>query len=110
MSSRKVLEMSVNAKAGTGFSWWTRSGLTPFSLALWLVLALIALLIIYPLGLAIGYEYDNIDASFHSLLDGPLSRSVPTVILNTLIVVFGATTIALLIGSILAWINERSDA
>ncbi|WP_028033016.1 iron ABC transporter permease [Chelativorans sp. J32] len=104
--------MSVDSAAPSqsGFTWWSRSGLTPFSFVLWLTLGLMALLIIYPLGLAIVYEYDNIVASFHSLVDGPLSRTVPTVILNTLIVVFGATAIALLIGSILAWINERSDA
>jgi len=87
-----------------------RLKLTPFSAMLWLVLFAIAFLVVYPLGLAIVYEFDNIVQSIHSITGGPLSRTVPAVLLNTAIVVCGATVIALVIGSVLAWVNERSDA
>lgn len=87
-----------------------RLKLTPFSAVLWLVLLAIAALVVYPLLIAIIYEFSNILQSFDLLTNGPLSRTVPTVLWNTAIVVFGATLFALLIGSVLAWINERSDA
>ncbi len=85
--------------------------LSPFTIALWSILiALSAMLIIYPLGIALIYEFSNVVGGFARLTTGDLSRSIPTVILNTLIVVVGATGIAIVIGSALAWANERSDA
>lgn len=84
---------------------------SPFSLALWGVVAFISIgLILYPIGLSMYYEFANVVAGVEALTVGELSHNVPTVLMNTVIVVVGATAIAVVIGSALAWANERSDA
>ena len=105
--------MSAVAGGSTSTTIGSRIGrlkLTPFSTVLWLLLLAIVVLVVYPLGVAIVYEFDNIVQSIDTITNGPLARTVPTVLWNTAIVVFGATFLALIVGSILAWINERSDA
>jgi len=85
--------------------------MTPFSATLWLLLFFVAFgLMVYPLATALIYEFDNVVAGWTALTSGSLSGALPTVLLNTLIVVTGATVFALVIGSALAWANERSDA
>lgn len=81
-----------------------------FSLVLWALLVLMGALIIYPLVTAVVFEADEFAAGFLELTSGELSSSVPGVLWNTLVVVVGATAIALIVGSTLAWANERSDA
>ncbi|MCO5731588.1 iron ABC transporter permease [Rhizobium sp. SSA_523] len=83
----------------------------PLSIVLWILLLLIsAVLIIYPIGVAIGVELPNLKTGLAELVSGELSRTLPAAIMNTVIVVTGATAIALVIGSALAWANERTDA
>ncbi len=79
-------------------------------LGLPLVIGLL-LLIVYPLATALGRSFvgrDGIDlAPLQALLRDPgFSRSF----MNTLIVIAVAGSSALLIGSLFAWLNERTDA
>jgi len=81
------------------------------TITLWALLIFVAIVLIaYPLFTAIVYEFANIRAGAVELTTGNLSGVLPTVLLNTAIVVGGATAIAMVIGSALAWANERSDA
>ncbi len=84
--------------------------LTPFSALLWTLLILIAFAVIYPIIVAIVREAPAIAEGWRQIAEGELSRTVPAVLRNTAIVVAGATFIALVVGSALAWANERSDA
>lgn len=84
--------------------------LTPFSILLWTLLGIIAFAVVYPLIVALVRESDAIVAGWHEITQGDLRNTVPVVLRNTAIVVTGATTLALVIGSALAWANERSDA
>lgn len=83
---------------------------SPLSVVLWLCLAFVAVLIVYPLVMALWYEADNIDRAVSDLRAGTGRRELLTVLWNTAQVVTGATLLALLVGSLAAWVNERSDA
>ncbi|MFV0246185.1 MAG: ABC transporter permease, partial [Qingshengfaniella sp.] len=83
---------------------------TPFSILLWVLLGAIAFAVIYPLIVAIVREFDAIVEGWQAITGGELRNTVPGVLRNTAIVVAGATCLALVIGSSLAWANERSDA
>jgi len=84
--------------------------MTWFSALLWALMALVGVLVVYPLLTALVHEFDQVLIGLGELTQGDLAGSVPTVLWNTFVVVVGGTAIALVIGSALAWANERSDA
>jgi iron(III) transport system permease protein len=84
--------------------------MTWFSALLWALIAAVGVLVVYPLLTAIIHEFDEVVLGLGQLQQGDLSGSVASVLWNTVMVVFGGTAIALVIGSALAWANERSDA
>ncbi|MGV3650228.1 MAG: ABC transporter permease, partial [Devosia sp.] len=84
--------------------------MTWFSGILWALMLLVGLLVVYPLLTALIHEFDQVVIGLGDLGRGDLASSVPTVLWNTFVVVVGGTAIALVIGSALAWANERSDA
>jgi iron(III) transport system permease protein len=83
----------------------------PYLLITWLAIAVLAFLIIYPLGRMLVRTF---------LVDGRLMLApaaklfaepwLPTVLMNTAIVVVCSTILAVLVGGVLAWVNERTDA
>ena len=88
-----------------------RRRLTPFSAFCLLVGLFLAAIAIYPLGtvlVRIFFTDGHLDLSgLRRTFDEP---GLDTLVKNTLIVVFGSSAIALVIGGVLAWVNERTDA
>ncbi len=88
-----------------------RRRLTPFNVISALVALSIAALAIYPLAtviVRIFYTDGQLDLSgLRRTLDEP---GLTTLIKNTLLVVVGSSAIALVLGGVLAWVNERTDA
>jgi len=88
-----------------------RHRLTPFSAFCLLVGLFLAAIAIYPLGtvlVRIFFTDGQLDLSgLRRTFDEP---GLGTLVKNTLIVVFGSSAIALVIGGVLAWVNERTDA
>jgi len=89
---------------------WRRR-LTPFTVLSALVALLVAALAIYPLGtvlVRIFFTDGQLDLSgLRRTFDQP---DLGTLVKNTLIVVIGSSAIALVLGGVLAWVNERTDA
>ncbi|WP_431284592.1 ABC transporter permease [Humitalea sp. 24SJ18S-53] len=83
----------------------------PYLAVTWVAIAVLAFLIVYPLGRMLVRTF---------LVDGQLVLSpaaklfaepwLPIVLMNTAIVVVSSTVLAVLMGGVLAWINERTDA
>ena len=88
-----------------------RRRLTPFNVISAIVALSIAALAIYPLAtviVRIFYTDGQLDLSgLRRTLDEP---GLTTLIKNTLLVVVGSSAIALVLGGVLAWVNERTDA
>jgi iron(III) transport system permease protein len=88
-----------------------RRVLTPFTILSALVALFMAALALYPLGTVVVrafYSDGQIDLSpIRRTLEEP---GLGKLIVNTLIVVAASTAIALVVGSALAWVNERTDA
>ena len=88
-----------------------RRRLTPFSAFCLLVGLFLAAIAVYPLGtvlVRIFFTDGHLDLSgLRRTFDEP---GLDTLVKNTLIVVLGSAAIALVIGGVLAWINERTDA
>jgi iron(III) transport system permease protein len=89
---------------------WRRR-LTPFTAVSAAVALLVAALAIYPLGtvlVRIFFTDGHLDLSgLRRTFDQP---DLGTLVKNTLIVVIGSSAVALVIGGVLAWVNERTDA
>lgn len=87
-----------------------RRNMSWFSALLWALILATGFLVAYPLLTALLHEADQVAIGWQDLTQGDLAGSVPTVLWNTFVVVTGGTVIALVLGSALAWANERSDA
>ena len=77
------------------------------SAVVWTVVALLALLILYPLLTTVVL---TIEDAFISPAQFALDPAIPRVLANTAIDVVGSATLALIVGAVLAWLNERTDA
>lgn len=75
----------------------------------WVLLTVIALLIAYPLLLTVGRIIAEAGTGSEVLGSGGIDGSLITVLLNTMIMVVAGGALALVGGSALAWINERTD-
>jgi iron(III) transport system permease protein len=84
-----------------------RGGLTPFTLAATAVAVAMGLLGVIPL---VAILLRVVAGEGESVLDALAGEDVVGLVRNTLIAVGVSTVLALLIGAILAWVNERTDA
>ncbi len=89
-----------------------RAGRLPIlSSVVWITLVVMAILLIYPVIVLVGYVFFP-DGSFD--VSGIVSTfrdpELVKVLLNTVAVVVVAVPISVLIGGVLAWFNERTDA
>ena len=74
------------------------------------LLGLIVLIVVYPLLVMLGDLIKERVNSVQPLFGkGGLDQSVLVVLVNTVVVVVGSSVIAVCIGSLLAWLNERTD-
>jgi iron(III) transport system permease protein len=84
---------------------------TPFGVVSALVALFLAAIALYPLGtvlVRIFVSHGQLDLSgLRRTFDQP---DLGTLVKNTLIVVLGSAAIALVLGGVLAWVNERTDA
>ena len=76
----------------------------------WLLVAALAALFVYPMLVALWRVADDLPGAAKALTSGSIGAALPSVLLNTAIVILGATFIGLVIGTLIAWINERTDA
>lgn len=85
--------------------------LSPFNVVMALVALAMSALVIYPL-LRIFSELFIVDGrpSLQGVRDTIRLPRLAGTILNTFILVFSSASLGLLIGSVLAWLNERTDA
>ncbi|MBM3346914.1 MAG: hypothetical protein FJY55_10530, partial [Betaproteobacteria bacterium] len=88
-----------------------RENLTPFTVLSGLVIVVLAFLAIYPLSrVAIRMVYHSGRFDFRplaSMIDQP---GLAVLLMNTALVVLISAVVSVLIGAIMAWINERTDA
>jgi len=88
-----------------------RRRLTPFTVISVLAALFMAAIAVYPLGTVLVRIFvtdGQLDLSgLRRTFDQP---DLGTLVKNTLIVVIGSSAIALVIGGVLAWVNERTDA
>jgi iron(III) transport system permease protein len=89
---------------------WGRFALRPTGIVVGLLMLAALGLIVYPAIILLRRVIADLPVGGAQLLTGNLSDLLPTVMLNTVIVVVGGTLLALAGGSTLAWINERTDA
>ncbi len=76
----------------------------------WILVAALACLFLYPMGVALYRVADDLPAAAKALTSGNIGAALPTVLYNTALVVIVSTLIGLVIGSLIAWVNERTDA
>lgn len=89
---------------------WSRN-LTPFSVVTATVATMMALLVVYPLlRVASGLFIIDGTVNLQGLRDTLALPGLAQVIVNTFILVLASGTTALIVGSVLAWLNERTDA
>ena len=98
------------ATAGERLTHWVRS-LTPFKIVSILVAIVFAFLALYPLSrVVLRLVVVDGQLDFSAFSDVFAQPDLGRVLLNTLIVVGGSASLALVIGSVIAWLNERTDA
>ena len=87
-----------------------RSEFPLMKVVVWLLVAALAVLFLYPMAVALWRAADDIPAAWKALTTGNIGSALPGVLANTVIVVVGSTLIGLVVGTLIAWINERTDA
>jgi iron(III) transport system permease protein len=91
------------ARVGRGFRW--------LDLAIGVVVISIAGLIVWPIGtLLFEVFFANGVFSASNASEALSDPGLRAALVNTVILVGGSTALALVIGSVLAWLNERTDA
>jgi iron(III) transport system permease protein len=80
------------------------------TVVIWLLLALIALLIFYPLLTALVRVAADVASGADRVQASDLLGSTSNVYFNTAVLVVCSGALALVFGALLAWINERTDA
>ncbi len=103
---------AVKARPGEGRRGGPLARLGPFQVAATLLALVLGVLAVYPLALVVirpfFTEEGRIDLSpVHDMLAQP---DLGTLLWHTAVVVCGSGVAALLVGSALAWVNERTDA
>ena len=79
-------------------------------LTVWLSVLILAFLFIYPMVVSLIRAGSDIPVSGAALFSGNIGAALPNVIKNTVIVVVGGAIIGLVVGTLIAWVNERTDA
>jgi len=79
-------------------------------LVTWACLAILVLLLSWPLGYAIWTVFADAETGLASLTRVAENGSLGRVVWNTTWVVLGSTAVAVTIGSVFAWVSERTDA
>ncbi len=79
-------------------------------LVTWASLGILVLLLAWPLGYAVWAVFADAESGLASLARAAENGSIGRVIWNTTWVVLGSTAVAVAIGSVFAWVNERTDA
>lgn len=88
-----------------------RAEISVFSVFSLSVVAVFTLLAVYPLArVFIRLFWNNGRFDFGPIVSVYTQADIGTLLLNTAIVVAGSASVALVVGSVLAWINERTDA
>ncbi len=72
-------------------------------------LVVVALLLVYPLGMAVVRTIGEAPAGFAAIVKSIESGLLLKVLRNTALVVFGGAALATVVGALLAFINERTD-
>lgn len=72
-------------------------------------LVVVALLLVYPLGMAVVRTIGEAPAGFAAIVKSVESGVLLKVLRNTALVVFGGAALATVVGALLAFINERTD-
>lgn len=80
---------------------------TRLSTAVWSVGALLALLVLYPLLTTVVLAIEDVFLAPDAFA---LDASIPRVLANTAVDVIGSAVLALVVGALFAWLNERTDA
>ena len=84
---------------------------SPFQLASLFIALLLAAIAVYPLlTTTLGLFIGPTGLTMAPLLEAFALPDVVPLILNTVIVVIGSSLIAMVLGSVMAWLNERTDA
>jgi iron(III) transport system permease protein len=87
---------------------WLR-GLDPFGGFLLAMLVVVALFLAFPLVTAVLRTLADAPAGADAIVKSIESGALPKVLRNTLVVVLGGALIATVAGSVLAFVNERTD-
>ena len=107
MSERSRSGATFHIRLGVGRHLHGISNATVLSVVL---LGIIVLIVVYPLLVMLGDLIRERVGSVQPLFgQGGLDRGVLVVLANTVVVVVGGSAIAVCIGSLLAWLNERTD-
>lgn len=101
----------MSAGAGGPAGGWRAAGFSAYGLAAGLVVVVMAAMIAFPMlrMIARAFMVDGVP-SFHGALSVLKEPWLPRVLLNTGIVIGASTAVALVVGSAMAWLNERTDA
>lgn len=101
------MSISVRTFAVPRFTW----SKSPFNTVVAAVCAALTLLIVYPL---VGTVWKLFSGAEGSVLDAFIevygNPRLPTVLWNTVLVVGASIVVAVVVGTILAWLNERTNA
>lgn len=82
----------------------------PYLLFTWLAITALAFLIVYPLGrMMVRIFWVNGQLMLGSAAKLASEPWIPGVLANTALIVASSTILAVLVGGVLAWINERTD-
>src|SRR5437016_5661739 len=84
--------------------------LSPMAVLSAVLLAFMAVLLLYPLLTTVVRVITEAGTGTEVIGNGGIDASLITVLFNTLIVVVAGGGLALVVGSALSWINERTDA
>lgn len=101
----------MSAGAGGPAGGWRAAGFSAYGLAAGLVVVVMAAMIAFPMlrMIARAFMVDGVP-SFHGALSVLKEPWLPRVLWNTGIVIGASTAVALVVGSAMAWLNERTDA
>ena len=84
---------------------------SPFQIGSLIIAVALAVIAVYPLaGATIGLFVSSAGLTITPLTDALSLPGVGSLITNTVIVVVGSSAIAMVIGTVMAWLNERTDA
>ena len=111
MSQTTTSATGIAGAEGFSRSRQFREKFTPFTILSGLVIACLAFLAIYPLyRVLVRMVYNNGQFDFKPLASMVDQPGLSTLLLNTVIVVLVSAVISVILGAIMAWINERTDA